>query len=97
MARSIDGDRKHPKRMKSRPSSGGLAGIGFEMAGAVAGFSLVGYWIGGYYGNSGLGITIGGALGVVGGTYNMIRTALMASRRESARKKTSDRKKDSQG
>ena len=95
MARSIDGDSKHPKRVKSRPSSGSLAGLGFEMAAAVAGFSLVGYWIGRYYGNSALGITIGGALGVIGGTYNMIRAALMASRRESTRKKTSDRQQDS--
>ena len=89
--------RKHPKQMKSRPAARGLAGIGFEMTAAVAGFSLVGYWIGGYFGNSALGITIGGALGVIGGTYNMIRAALSVSRRDSAQKKTIDRKSDSRG
>ncbi|MEE8368872.1 MAG: AtpZ/AtpI family protein [Thermoanaerobaculia bacterium] len=97
MARSIDGDSKHPKRMKSRPSSGSVAGLGFEMAAAVVGFSLVGYWVGGYYGNSALGITIGGVLGVIGGTYNMIRAALLASRHDSTRSKTTDRNQDSSG
>ena len=97
MARSVGGGTKRLNRMKSRASRGGLSGLGFEMAAAVAGFALVGYWIGGHYGNSAMGITIGGALGVIGGTYNMIRSALMASRRDSAPKKTTNRKPDSRG
>jgi F0F1-type ATP synthase assembly protein I len=49
---------------------------GFELAAAVAGFMLVGRWIGGYYGNARLGIVIGAVLGIVGGMYNLVRASL---------------------
>ena len=42
--------------MSKRRVSTRLAGIGFELAAAVAGFALVGYWVGKYYGNPALGL-----------------------------------------
>ena len=53
-----------------------LSGAGFEFAAAVAGFALIGYWIGGYYGNATWGLVIGALLGIFGAMYNLIRAAL---------------------
>ncbi len=61
------------------PTSNRLAGLGFEVAAAVAGFTLFGYWIGSHYGRATLGLLVGAGLGVLGGTYNLIRAALSVS------------------
>ncbi len=65
--------------MKKRSSRSRLAGLGFEFAGAVAGFTLFGYWIGKHYGDPQLGILIGAVLGIVGGMYNLIRATVAVS------------------
>lgn len=65
--------------MKKRSPSSRLAGIGFELSAAVAGFALVGYWIGNHYGKAALGIVIGAVLGLIGGMYNLIRATLAGS------------------
>lgn len=57
-----------------------LSSIGFELAAAVAGFTLAGYWWDLHYGTSPWGILIGVVLGLVGGMYNLIRQSLIASR-----------------
>ncbi len=54
--------------------------MGLEFAAAVIGFVLVGYWIDRHYGCRPMGVLIGAALGILGGGYNLIRTALQASR-----------------
>ena len=56
------------------------SGVGLELAGAVAGFSLIGYWIDRHYDTSPWGLVVGLALGVVGGLYNFVREALQATR-----------------
>jgi ATP synthase protein I len=56
------------------------SGVGLEMAGAVAGFALIGYWIDGRYGSKPWGILIGLVLGLTGGLYNLIRQSLQAER-----------------
>jgi ATP synthase protein I len=61
-----------------------FSGIGFEFAAAVAGFTLVGYWIDRHFGSGPWGLLVGMGLGLVGGTYNLIRSALAATR-EAAR------------
>jgi F0F1-type ATP synthase assembly protein I len=71
-----------------------LAGLGFELAGAVAGFALVGYWVGKYYGNPALGLLIGSMLGLVGGMYNLIRATLASQRGSADRGRKSDSDSD---
>ena len=56
------------------------SGVGLELAGAVAGFALIGYWIDGRYGSKPWGILIGLVLGLTGGLYNLIRQSLQAER-----------------
>jgi F0F1-type ATP synthase assembly protein I len=56
------------------------AGLGWELAGAVAGFALLGYWIDRHFASSPWGLLICIALGLIGGTYNLIRASLAASR-----------------
>lgn len=67
------------------PGAGGqggnsLWGVGFELAGAVAGFTLVGYWVDHHFQTHPWGVLIGLVLGLVGGMYNLIRESLAASR-----------------
>lgn len=56
------------------------SGVGLELAGAVAGFALVGYWIDRHYGTGPWGLVVGLVLGIVGGLYNFVREALQATR-----------------
>lgn len=62
-----------------------VAGMGFELAAAVGGFALVGWWIGDWLGNARMGLLVGAVLGIVGGLYNLVRTSLIALREESGR------------
>jgi F0F1-type ATP synthase assembly protein I len=66
-----------------------LTGIGVELAAAVIGFTLAGYWWDRHFHSSPWGLLIGIALGLIGGTYNLIRQSLVASREAgSGQKKT---------
>lgn len=69
---------------------GRLAGIGFELAAAVAGFTLIGYWIDRHYDTGYRWTLVGAVLGMIGGMYNLIRSALLESKRSGSedRKKT---------
>lgn len=57
-----------------------LGGVGLELAAAVGGLSLVGYWIDRHYGSSPWGLLVGALLGCIGGFYNLVKTSLAASR-----------------
>ena len=64
---------------KPRKSIGGtmrLAGLGVELAAAVGGACLLGYWIDRRLDTSPWGILILATIGVVGGLYNMIRQSV---------------------
>lgn len=78
-----------PKRVQ--PSGLRFAGVGFEFVAAVCGFAAVGYWIDHHYGSKPWGLVIGAGLGVVGGTYNLLRETAGAFGRPSKRKTKMDR------
>ena len=80
--------------MEKRPNARRLAGIGFELAAAVAGFVLVGYWVGKYFDKPQMGIVVGAVLGLIGGMYNLIRATLAASGGAAYRKRNSDSDED---
>ncbi len=72
--------------MAEEPESGGrwqgLAGIGFELVGAVVGLTLIGYWWDRHFGSSPWGLLTGAILGLIGGMYNLIRQSLSAFKKE---------------
>lgn len=55
-------------------------GLGLEFAAAVAGLSLLGYWVDRHYGTSPWGLLIGALLGLIGGLNNFVRGGLVAAR-----------------
>lgn len=56
------------------------SGVGLELAAALAGFALIGYWIDRWYETEPWGLVIGVILGLVGGLYNLVRQSLQAVR-----------------
>jgi len=66
------------KNEKKRPEWLRFSGVGLEFAAAVAGFALVGWWVDRRWNTSPWGLLIGAALGLIGGTYNLIRESLAA-------------------
>ena len=76
--------------MPRKPNRAPSLGTGFELVAAVLGFSLVGYWLGGKYGDVLVGTAIGAVLGIVGGMYNLIRQSLAGSRQAEANRKISE-------
>ena len=61
-----------------RPSWLRYSGIGVEFASALLVFSLIGYWVDRHWGTGPWGLLIGAGLGLIGGTYNLIRKSLAA-------------------
>lgn len=57
-----------------------LSSLGFELLGAVGGFTLMGWLWDRYQGTSPWGVVIGAILGLIGGMYNLIRQSLIASK-----------------
>lgn len=53
-----------------------FAGLGFELFGALAGFVLLGTWIDRTYDTSPRGVVICAILGIIGGLYKLIHSAL---------------------
>jgi F0F1-type ATP synthase assembly protein I len=56
------------------------SGAGLELAGAIAGFALVGYWIDRRFETGPWGLVVGVILGFVGGFYNLVKQSLRAVR-----------------
>jgi F0F1-type ATP synthase assembly protein I len=69
-----------PQKRKAGTEWMNLSGVGIEFAAAVVGFTLAGYWWDRYFGTGPWGLLIGVALGLIGGTYNLIRQSLSATR-----------------
>ena len=63
--------------MPTKPSSPlKYLGVGLELAGAVAVFTAAGYFFDRWRGTDPWGTLIGAALGIIGGLYNMVKTAM---------------------
>lgn len=93
-------DRKPPERAPTfRGSMARCTGVGIEYAAAVAGFALVGYWIDRHYGSGPWGVLIGAALGLIGGTYNLVRQSMAAFKRfeKGPKEKTEEDGRDKRG
>jgi F0F1-type ATP synthase assembly protein I len=56
-----------------------LSGLGFELAASIAGGAFLGWWIDRRFGTTPKALIALTAIGVVGGFYNLIRTALAAT------------------
>lgn len=67
-----------------------LAGIGFELAAAVGGFTFLGYLWDRHFGSSPWGTLTGAILGLIGGMYNLIRQSLLATRQSGDKKAGGD-------
>ena len=78
-----------PEDPKQSPGWMKLSGIGVELAGAVVGLTLMGYWWDRHFHTGPWGLLIGIALGIVGGTYNLIRQSLLASKEAGGGQKSS--------
>jgi ATP synthase protein I len=57
-----------------------LTGLGFELVAAIAGGALLGWWIDKQLDSSPKWLITLSVIGIVGGLYNLIRSALSASR-----------------
>lgn len=69
------------KRRESRfPGLARYASLGFELAAAIVGFTLIGVWVDQWQQSFPLWTLIGAGLGIIGGFYNFIREALELSR-----------------
>lgn len=73
--------RKLPRQSR-QPTWVTYSGMGIELAAAVVGFTLVGWWLDRHFGWSPWGVLAGVLLGLTGGTYNLVRSALAAVRGE---------------
>ncbi len=80
------------KRREPSTAWMGLAGIGIEFGAAVAGFALLGWWIDRKFDSSPIALLICAGLGLLGGSYNLIRQSLAAARR--AEREDADRTRD---
>jgi len=58
-----------------------LAGLGMELTGAVFGGVVLGWWIDRQLGSSPKATLTGGLVGIVGGLYNLLKTALRSGRK----------------
>ncbi|NLX12358.1 MAG: AtpZ/AtpI family protein [Phycisphaerales bacterium] len=68
---------KAPKPIKGlSPEVMRLANVGVELAAAVIGLSLLGYWIDYQLKTGPWGLLICAILGIVGGLYNLVRKAV---------------------
>jgi F0F1-type ATP synthase assembly protein I len=83
-----------PDDSKQSTSWTKLSGIGVELAAAVAGFTLVGYWWDRHFHTDPWGLVVGLMLGLIGGMYNLIRRSLSASREAAAGQGTGSKTTD---
>jgi len=62
------------------------ASMGLELAAAIVGLTLAGWWVDYRFGTGRKGILVGAILGIVGGFYNFLKQALELSRQQNLTK-----------
>lgn len=77
-----DGDAKVGDREPSSPMR--HAGMGFELAAAILGFTAFGYWVDRSLNSFPRGTATGAVLGIIGGMYNFLRDALKLAKEQEA-------------
>ncbi len=60
------------------------AGMGFELAAAIIGLTLLGLWFDYHFKTAPAGVLVGAGIGIVGGLFNFIKAALRLSASEAA-------------
>lgn len=69
--------------------------MGFELAAAIVGLTLLGVWIDYRFKTGPVGVLVGAGIGVTGGLYNFIRAALrMAAERDRPQPPDSEQRND---
>lgn len=63
------------------------AGLGMELAGGIAGFAALGWWLDRSFGTSPGWLIAGSLVGSAGGLYNLIRHALRMAREDEQRRR----------
>ncbi|MBI4580820.1 MAG: AtpZ/AtpI family protein [Planctomycetes bacterium] len=53
--------------------------MGTELAGAVVGGCILGWWVDREFGTGRWGLIVGASIGIIGGLYNLIRKAVRES------------------
>lgn len=79
---------------RNRPDWIRYSGVGVEFAAAVAGFTAVGFWIDRRYDSAPWGLIIGAALGLIGGSYNLVRESLKAFKDQNKEDQDNERSED---
>lgn len=74
-----------------------FASAGFEIAAAVGGFAALGWWIDRQRGTAPWGLLIGALLGLIGGLYNLIKSALREGRAAEAERRAVREKREDKG
>jgi len=59
--------------------------MGFELGASIIGLTLLGLWIDHHFGTSPVWVLVGAGLGITGGFYNFLRSALRMSKPETRR------------
>lgn len=84
---------KAPKPIKGlSPEVMRLANVGAELAAAMIGLSLLGYWIDCHLKTSPWGLLICAILGIVGALYNLVRKAVREMLRPASREENQSNK-----
>jgi len=83
----MSADRRYPDWVR-------YSGLGLELAGATAGFALLGYWADRHFDIEPWGVLGGVMLGLVGGLYNLVKQSLQAAREARIEDEAASRSRD---
>jgi F0F1-type ATP synthase assembly protein I len=77
-----------PRETPPPPNPWRYAGLGVELASAIIGLTLLGWWADYHFGWAPRGVLVGAGIGIVGGFYNFLRQAIAMARQEERRRQS---------